>query len=271
MGGRRYPVHMRYSAVKALWWAHGNHSQAAELFKEWEPDAAARPADPNLRSFMEYWSVCLLSRYRLDITPPPGQQPRMSDEEAEQCIQLLLGGYTFRGRKYYYTSVNDALKRNSELKQLADKHGYSNSTLLKRLKKKDPSLCRRTLRFVKALSKAQRQARIDYCLPLLLRGHGALQRYLSRVIWIDSKKLYVCPEEYLVYAPKDAQLLVTDKRLPNTIYDIKKINYYSAANAVLGAVHFKICTGTTGYRELTKLNPAVLKLYTVGAASKAAS
>jgi hypothetical protein len=271
MGGSQYPTSSRVMAVKAYYQAVGHYPTATKIFLEMIPDPQLRPAAANVRSFIEYWQTIFDQTGRVDVHAPPGQKPRMPDDVAEKCIELLLAGYTFRNKRYYFTSVNDALKRNSELKALADQYGYNNNTLLKRLKKTDHTLTRRVLHFVKQLSRSTKDERLQYCWLLLLRGQEGLRRYLARVIWVDSKKMYICPEDYLVYAPKDANLLVTDHRLPNSSYDVKKINYYAATNAVLGPVFFKICTGTTGYKELCSTNPAVMRLYKVGAASRADS
>ena len=81
-------------------------------------------------------------------------------------------------------------------------------------------------------------------------GQEQLRRHLSRVIWIDSKKLYVVPKAQRVWAPPDAELTVEDPHMPATGRTVKAINYYAAVNAVLGPVCFIPVTGTTDIIEV---------------------
>ncbi len=78
----------------------------------------------------------------------------------------------------------------------------------------------------------------------------ALRQFLSRVNWIDSKKLYVVPGGQRVWAPADAQLTVECPHLPKSGKVAMAINYYVVVNAVLGPVMFKVVTGTTDFVKL---------------------
>ena len=266
MGGPRYPVSSRKAAVKAYWWGHEDHHEACGKYKELVPDPAERPNDNGLWGFITYWAdhfnICDCC---MQFRSPPGQQPAMPDDVADECISLLMGGYNVGRAHRWFSSVSDALKRSARLKQLADQYKYNNRTLLRRLKHRDPTISRRTLRFIKRLKAGARQQRLSYCKGLLAMGDAALQRYLARIVWVDAKNMYICPKPYLVYAPPGAQLLVADDRLPGSRYDVKKIHYYAGVNAVLGACHYKTCSGTTGYKELCDKFPH-LKTYKVGAA-----
>jgi hypothetical protein len=266
MGGQHYPIYMRQAAVEAYIRADGNLPEAIKKFKESVTAVGDRPPDANLFSFITYWQQRWRQHASVAHIPPPGQPPRMDDTTTRECIKVLLAGYKESGRQRYFSSMNDALKRSDYLREQAGKHGYNNATLLKRLKSEDPTLTRRMLRFINALPQHARNKRVAYCQQLLRIPLQERKQLLARIVWLDSKKLYVCPTDYLVYAPKDAQLLVSDPRLSGSSYDIKKINYYCAVNAVLGPVYFRLCTGTTGYKELTQRDPN-LKLYMVGAAA----
>ena len=269
MGGQRYPIYARIAAVEAYYRADGNLPEAIKKFKEAVPREGDRPPDANLFSFISYWQQRWHQHGSVAHTSPPGQPPRMDDDTARECIKVLLAGYKESGQQRYFSSMNDALKRSDYLRGQANEHGYDHATLLRRLKSEDPTLTRRLLRFIKALPKHARSKRVAYCQKLLGLPLKERKQLLACIVWLDSKKLYVCPKDYLVYAPRDAQLLVTDPRLSNSSYDIKKINYYCAVNAILGAVYFRLCTGTTGYKELAQKDPN-LKIYTVGAATAAA-
>ena len=130
------------------------------------------------------------------------------------------------------------------------------SCLLRRLKRLDPTLHRHTFRYIYKMSKKTKRLRTAYCQARLAKGQVEMEKHLARVVWVDAKKLYACPQDHGVYAPYGATtaggLLVEDARLPKTPRDVKRIMYYAAVNNVLGACHFKICTGTTTYSELCK-------------------
>lgn len=196
-----YEWRVRVKAAKALWWEHGNFPAAYDRLEEWVPNPDDRPPRPNLHSFIDYWSFQLEHLGSVLSRSPPGQPPAMSNKEADDCIELLLKGYkTGRGHKYF-SSVKDALQRSKKLGQLADKYGYNHRSLLRRLKHRQPELSRRTLRFIKKMKPSVCKERLTYCKGLLKKGDDGLRRYLARVIWLDAKKLYVCPKPYLVYAP----------------------------------------------------------------------
>lgn len=196
-----YEWWVRLKAAKALWWEHGNFSAAYRRLEEWVPNPKDRPPHANLHSFMDYWATQLEHMGSVLPRSPPGQPSAMSDKEADDCIELLLKGYkTGRGHKYF-SSVKDALQRSKKLSELADKYGYNHRSLLRRLKHRDHTLSRRTLRFIKKLKPSVCTERLTYCRDLLKKGDKRLSRYLARVVWVDSKKLYVCPKPYLVYAP----------------------------------------------------------------------
>lgn len=58
---------------------------------------------------------------------------------------------------------------------------------------------------------------------------------------------------------------VADERLPGNLYEVKKICYYAAVNRVLGGVYMKLCSGTTGLRQLAKDYPeSGIRTYKVG-------
>ena len=140
--------------------------------------------------------------------------------------------------------------------------GIQQTAFWRQLKQRRPGLTRRMLRWVRRLSDPTKAARLTYCQWLLSLSKEQRSRLLNRVVWLDSKKLYVVPRDYEVYAPDGACLVTVDGRLPSSGYQCKKINYYSAVNAVLGPVYFRICTGTTKYSELPGY-----KAYTVGVLS----
>lgn len=257
MGGPRFSNHERASAVMSYWWGHCDVAAALHKYKELEPASAEFHTYDQLHHMIGRWSAYFADHFTVLSAPPPGQQPHMPNAEADTCIALLLGGYN-KGRGHrYFTSVRDALNRSAALRALADAYHYNHRTLLRRLKRRDPTLHRSTLRYFKKLRPATCAARVRYCEQLLRRGKDGVRRYLNRVIWVDSKLLYVTPKAHLVYASPAAveagHLLVADSRLPGSGRDVTKVHYYAAVNGVLGGIYFKPCSGTTRFRELQRL------------------
>jgi hypothetical protein len=128
-----------------------------------------------------------------------------------------------------------------------DGQPLSNSTLWRRCKAVCPGLSRKTMRYVFKLTSEHKRQRLSYCRRLM--GMGACERnqYLSRVVWIDSKKMYIAPESKLVYANSSAQLYVQDRRVP--CKGGKRIVYYAAVNTVFGIVDWVAATGTSRDRN----------------------
>jgi hypothetical protein len=254
MGGKRYSVLARTRAVEAYNWEHHDTHAAIAMLRKLLPTELAGHSDHQLTDMMKEWASKFSNTGTVVSAKPPGQQPKMSDAEADECIRLLFLGYK-KGRGHrWFNSVRHALQHCTALKQLADKYGYNHRSLLRRLKYRDPTLHRRTLRYIKRLKPSARTQRLAYCRRLLAMGRQRLEQYLARVVWLDSKKMYVMPKAHMVYAPRGAtregNLLVADDRLPGSSFEFKKVVYYAAVNSVLGACHFKICSGTTDYKNL---------------------
>ena len=280
MGGPRYTTAQRIRAVEAFNWERGNVAAAVQTLRLWEPEMAEQHTYDQLHSMLPYWAHSFHERGTVMDLAPPGPKPDMPNETAQRCLNLLLDGYkTGRGQRYY-RSIRQALRKNKELAGLTHQYykpDHAHRTLLRRLKHLDPTLHRHTLRYIRRLSDDTKTTRLNYCTALLAKGTLALPKYLARMVWIDAKLMYICPKDHEVYAPAGATkaggLLVYDARLPRSVYDVKKIMYYAAVNQVLGACHFKICTGTTTYKQLCKDWPEKdeLRTYKVGGAWAPAS
>ena len=115
-----------------------------------------------------------------------------------------------------------------------------------------PHLKQRLLKLKLELTPEQKAVRVRLANRLLAMEEQRMRRYLHRVIWIDSKRLYVVPHGRKVWAPKNAQLTVEDPRMPTTGRQLKSkcIFYYAAVNAVTGPLLVKLATGTTGFLEM---------------------
>ena len=273
MGGSHYPLSTRQAAVEA--WiqagspAVGQRTEALRLFRGRVP-ADALPHNPSefmdqhVRSWVERGSVA-------DKSPEP-RQSLIDDATAKECVKQLLAGYADGDRHRYYRSLREASKKNAYIKNVFATHldpitarPLTTCTLWRRLKAVSPTLTRRTLRYAFKLTAAHKAARVAYCRKLLGMSKEERERFLARVVWIDSKKLYVVPKAHLVYAPPGANLLIQDPRLSSKSYTCKKIYYYAAVNAALGGTYFFPATGTSPDKVDGKyLYPAGTACYKVG-------
>lgn len=268
MGRAPYPASVRRAAVETYFGAGKDLSAAVSMFYDQLGEAQECPQNP--WQFIPYWVDHWKEHSSVLSAPHRGQPPFMPDSEADECLRLLRSGYRKTGGAHRpFRSVRQAMRKSAALAALAAKHGYKHGSLLRRLKARDPHLHRSTLRYRRLLSNTIKRQRVTYCQNLLDMGLPELRRYLARVVWVDAKKLYVCPKSHLVYAPSGAgrrsTLLVADARLSGNQFDTRKIHYYAAVNQVLGACHFKVCSGTSDYKQLVKEYGGDLKLYKVGA------
>ena len=273
MGGPHKTLHTRKAAVEA--WilagkpALGNRAEALRIFREM---VAADDLPSNPSDFMDHHVQSWEDRGSVRDKSPEPRRSLIDDETAKECVQQLLAGYTDGERLRYYRSLREASKKNAYIKNVLATHldpgtdkPLTLCTLWRRLKAVNPTLTRRTLRYTFKLTAAHKSDRAAYCRKLLALPEEERKRFLARVVWIDSKKLYVVPKSHLVYAPPGANLLIQDPRVSSSAYKCKRIYYYAAVNAALGGVHFWPATGTSPDKINKKLvYPSGTKRYMVG-------
>lgn len=252
MGRQHYPHATRQTAVEA-WYATGkpalpNLEHTVAKFKELIPKDQ-RPHNPS--DFVLDWVKAWIERASVRSRSPEPRPSRVGDDTARECVRQLKAGYVAEGRHKCYRSLKQAAAKNDYIKKVVATHlgptgkPITLCTLWRRLKAVEPTLTRRTLRYTYKLTDAHKRERLAYCTRLLSMPPAERKKYLARVVWIDSKKLYVVPEDRQVYADSTAQLLIQDKRVPASGYAARKIVYYAAVNAVIGTVYFMPATGTS--------------------------
>lgn len=101
------------------------------------------------------------------------------------------------------------------------------------------------------------QERLLYCQMMLWLSAAKMMQLLSRVIWIDAKKLWVAPTDEFVYAPRHADMYIEHPHARNGKKKAVCIHYYIAVSAVLGPILFLPVTGTT---QLLKLGGRLYKV-----------
>lgn len=199
MGGQHHPLSTRQTAVEA--WieagkpAKGERATALRLFRE-KVDGGSLPANPS--EFLDTWVEAWLERGSVADKPPEPRKSRIDDATAKECVRQLEEGYYEGGRHRFFWSLRQAKIKNAYIRNVLATHldpmtdkELARCSLWRRIKAVVPTLTRRTLRFTFKLTATHKTARVNYCKRLLGMPEAARKRYLARVVWIDSKKLYV--------------------------------------------------------------------------------
>jgi hypothetical protein len=258
MGGQHYSIEVRKAAVeeyiKAGSPAPDQLRNVVSSFRGRCPPPPAGDGPLNPSEFVHHWVREWNERGSVRSRSPLPRKPYIDDDVARQCVAQLKAGFMDKGRQRCYSSMRQAARRNAFISGVLagyrdiDGQPLSACTLWRRCKAVSPGLSRKTLRYVFKLTPEHKHLRLQYCARLM--AMPALQRnqYLARVVWIDSKKMYVAPEARLVYANSSAQLHVQDRRVAASGFSAKKIFYYGAACAVFGGLFWKAGTGTSRQR-----------------------
>lgn len=240
-----------------------------EFRKLMASDYPGQPLPHNVSKFVRGWVKAWMERSNMRSRSPSPRRSHLPDEVVDECYNALLAGYNKGRRHCHYRSFRHALKRNGTLRSALATYTHDDgrpllpSTLYRRIKERHPGLSRRLLRFVRKKSSTEKEERVQYCSKLLAMTAAARRQYLSRVVWLDAKKLYVVPTSQLVYAAKAERLVVEDRRVPSSFKSAKKINYYCAVNAVVGAVTWIPVTGTSQLSDYYKAAGMQRKRYKV--------
>lgn len=263
MGRERFGLHVRRAAVEA--WvlagrpAQGQMAPALAEFRKLMKERHANERLPrNVSEFVSGWVKAWEERGTVRSKSPSPRRSHLPDDVVDDCYHALLAGYHTGRRQCYFRSFRQAVQRCTMLRDVMARYTHDDgrplkpASLWRRMKERHPGLSRRLLRFVRKRKSAERQQRVAYCSKLLAMPAAARQRYLARVVWLDAKKLYIVPTSQLVYAPKGADLVVEDRRVPDSWRAAKKINYYCAVNAVVGAITWLPVTGTTQLSDVFK-------------------
>ena len=182
----------------------------------------------------------------------PITHPAIPRATAEQCVEILLRGYTEKvvidgvevERQYAFRSIRAAVKRNEFLRNVLTDFGVTECTLLRALHHVDPTLRRRHIIRKYDIPEHVKHQRVQQCQAWLHLRPARLHRLLMRTFWIDSKIFYLTPGGEWVYWPPGVDITVVDPRMGRSRYDVKKLVYYAVVNAVFGAVHIKFVTGS---------------------------
>ena len=176
----RIPLAVRAAAIKAYYQAGGCMRTAVRLFEEEHPlHTVANPHD-----FIKYWVAVFDQRFSVLDAPAHGPTPAINDALAEECIVLLLSGYsTEGGQRRYYCSIAEAVHKCGRLREIMDDAGVKTpAALLRRLRRKQPTLTRRHQRYCYQYSPTNKQERFQHCQMMLWLPAVTMMQLLCQAI-----------------------------------------------------------------------------------------
>jgi hypothetical protein len=244
------PFEPRIAAVGAMFIARGDQDKAVKAFETLTTTMVAKP-----KRFISTWWDKFTSTLSLKSEKPTGRPPTMSEMMAMKASKLLKRGFVKGGVRHKYSSIQQAVKKNTTLSNIKSDLGISKKTMLRRMKAVDPNLIKHKQDKKPQLSEEHKQARLHAAMQLSQRVGD-----LDRVIFIDAKHFFVSEADNAVYMDaSEVDNVVTITQGPTKPKPAIKLYYYAAVNAKVGLVHIEFCTGTT---KLNQVQPG-RKVYKV--------
>lgn len=234
-------LRLRLSAIQCWYKCDDDIRAAVLLFKSRNPGLKKI----NYARFIRDAVRGLESRFSLHTPASTGRPATLPREKAELAVELLWKGYESEGQQRYYRSIDQAVRSNPGLKAICDEHDITPRTLLRAMVAAEPR-CRRRRQVVKRLLSVElKKERRLACEKLLLWP----VEQLCRTFWIDAATIYIVPKGMKVFAPPDADMVITDDRLPSHSSQLQKLRFYICINAILGPVAIKFVTGTSDLED----------------------
>ena len=279
----------RHPPVERMW-AHDCYMMAEGALRDrgrpyYERDVVCRAADiyidmhgwkgsrKVLLEFIRRYAVVDPDRPLRD-KPRPGLEPRMTDEECEQCINELRAGYPVGGHRELFRSLNHAASMPDLCPTVAAcRKRYSKEYedgMWARLRKYDPGLRKYKQTPKHRLTPDEKQQRVACSKWLLAQGLA----YLKRIFFIDAKTIYVSVQGgYVIGHKADRSAMY---REVDAVYyyncithtkDLIRIEFYAMANYYGGVCGFRATQGTTGAKLKFKVRHYSWLLNTWGGSS----
>ncbi len=170
-----------------------------------------------------------------------------------ECVPFT-GGYMLLGHRYF-TSIEDAVKNCSAIRNFIKDKGCSPRTLFNAMMKFDPDLVRHSIDYKPAYTELQSNARIDAAHVLLEK----YQHHLKNVTWIDcaSYVLGFDTSSAPVYMSRGHAAFAVTQPLGTTKPGRPvKVAWIMAVNARFGPVYVEMVTGTTALERAGDWQPA---------------
>jgi hypothetical protein len=230
--------HMKIAAVVAYFSCERNMPQALACFEGEHPDHGLKaPA-----KFIQRWADRFLATGSV-ADQPHDVQHEISDEEAMMCADELV--------KHAYHTIEGACEQNEIIKGVIAEHGITWQHLLRRMHQVDDKLDKCVTFEVKmALKpevKAERRATAQ---QLLTMWQLCGDSWLLRSCYVDSKTFVTTPTNFKGWGrrgqrPSAADIVIEDAKLDP--HKQVKVTIYACVSPLVGLVHAKICSGTTGH------------------------
>jgi hypothetical protein len=206
----------------------------------------------NMKRQMDFWGQRLEAGGNLADANHlrTGRPPIVPDGEVLECALELVKGYTIEVEgvtiRRGFTGLAAAVLSGHapKIKGVLQQYGISVKGLYRRMLSVMPEL-------------PSHKAKVDIKQKLTIKvkdarmkAAGKLRRWslkkLRTVVWMDAKKIYICPKALKVYT-LDPDEVVEDERLPQGKFSSGIVlHFYSAVNALVGLVKLIWVTGTTG-------------------------
>ena len=254
----RTPEQWRNFAVKC--W-HKSDEQIAVAVQLWEnvlPGQLTRVSEYILR-----WAMAFEERSDLKDQPRSGRDSTLSEADAKRAADLFVKGFKQEGTGLilHFTSIQHAIRKSPELKKILDDSEITAAQLLVRMKKANPSLRKRKIRFLQPMSEGLLQERLKICRALVRKPRW----FFDRVIWIDAAKFWVSIDPVTkcwVDISLNNDMQVNDTRAPGKRGQSICLAYYAAVNQAMGPVWIGLTSGTKGY-EGAKFKPRKVRFYKI--------
>jgi hypothetical protein len=217
----------------------------------------------NTKRQMDHWGKHLEANGNVHDARRTGRPPKVSDASVVECALELVQGYTigvgaervWRG----FTSLDGAVQSGHApvITEVLSESGMSTKGLYRRILAVMPELPGHK-------SKVDVKHHLtDKVKASRMKVAGQLRRWplkkLRTVVWMDAKKMHICPKALKVYT-LDPEAVLEDVRLPQGSFSSGFVlHYYADVNALTGLVKLVWVTGTTGvnHGSTTMVRPAI--------------
>lgn len=232
------PDRLRSAAVEVYFEANKDMHKARELFTARFPKHGIARLD----MFINHWARAWQQRRSIQSAPKPGRPPVMPDGVARVCANAFKQGRMILGQRRGFSSVRQAVSKSATIKSALALHPISRRCLLKRMRRVDPSLVRRTESVKPALGILLRAKRRRVARKL----KGKPLSYFQSVHWIDCKQMYIAPRDRKVWT--DAAWgapTVSDSRVGMNRSKLIRLKFYASVCWATGAACLFFVTGTS--------------------------
>lgn len=231
---------LKIGAVKAFYSCNRNIRRAVACFSAEHPDHGYTRPD----RFIMKWVERFEETGSLDDKPHEWQH-QLPDEVAMDCANELV--------KHAYHTIEDACEHNAFIKAVMEEYDITWQHLLRRMHQVDPELDKCVTFEVKmALRPEIKLERKTTAQQLLAWYRLEGPAFLLRGCFVDSKVFVTTPVNFKGWGrkhqrPSAAHIVIEDAKMDkNTVV---KVNIYACVSPLLGLVHAKVCSGTTGFQS----------------------